>query len=597
MKSSESYGRGSMPRNNAKLRVGFYARVSSEQQAQQQTIASQISSVRERIQADGHTLSDELCFIDDGVSGAKLARPALEKLRDIAYTGGIEKLYVHSPDRLARRYAWQVLLVDELRSHGVEIVFLNHSLGASPEGDMLLQMQGMFAEYERAKILERSRRGKRHAARRGSVNVLSAAPYGYRYVTKQEGSGAAAYEVVEEQAAIVKQVFELVGRDRLSIGVVSRRLKEQGVLTATGKTWWDRATVWGMLKNTAYMGSAGFGKTRLGDRRPRPMMQRGHAKTPRRSGSTYDVPRDEWSLIDVPAIIDAALFETVQQQLDANRRQASERKRGARYLLQGLVNCACCGYAYCGKKVSRSSAKGRDQWAYYRCVGTDAYRFGGQRVCQNKQARTDKLDDAVWNDLCELLRNPGLLREEYQRRLGSSERASAGQTSLQKQVEQSRRSVSRLIDAYSDGVISREELDPRLRRARRQLEQRESALKQSQAEDVEREALRANLNCLESFSSQIITGLESADWHTRREILRTAIDHIEVAHENIRIFYRINFPLFLNRTGNSQSLPFCWRRDFAPAVERVPALCAGPVVRTGCETAHASPCLPHPLCG
>lgn len=570
MNSSESRGHGNPPRNNATMRVGFYARVSSEQQAQQQTIASQIAALRERIQTDGHTLSDELCFIDDGVSGAKLARPALEKLRDLAYAGGIEKLYVHSPDRLARRYAWQVLLVDELHSHGVELVFLNHTLGESPEEDMLLQMQGMFAEYERAKILERSRRGKRHAARRGSVNVLSAAPYGYRYVTKQEGGGEAAYEVIEEQAAVVRQIFEWVGRDRLSIGEVSRRLKERGVPTATGKTWWDRTSVWGMLKNTAYQGSAGFGKTRLGDRRLRPTPQRGHSKTPRRNGSTYDVPRDEWSFIDVPAIVDAELFETVQHQLDANRRRASERKRGARYLLQGLVKCACCGYAYYGKKVSRSSAKGRDQWAYYRCVGTDAYRFGGQRVCQNKQARTDKLDDAVWNDLCELLRNPGLLRAEYQRRLASSNQPSAGQASLRKQVEQSRRTVNRLIDAYSDGVISREEFDPRVRRARRQLEQRESALKQFQDADVEREALQANLNCLESFSSQLLTGLKSADWSTRREILRTAIDHVEVDRENIRIIYRINFPLFLNRKGNNKSLHFRWRRRLPLVVQRGP---------------------------
>ena len=177
---------------NASIRVAIYARVSSDQQAQQQTIASQVDALRERIAVDGLSLPDELCFVDDGVSGATLMRPALERLRDAAYAGGVQKLYIHSPDRLARRYAWQVLLVDELQSHGVEIVFLNHTMGTSPEEDLLLQMQGMFAEYERAKILERSRRGKRHAARRGSVNVLSGAPYGYRYVTKRDGNGTAA---------------------------------------------------------------------------------------------------------------------------------------------------------------------------------------------------------------------------------------------------------------------------------------------------------------------------------------------------------------------------------------------------------------------
>jgi len=146
---------------------------------------------------------DVLRFIDDGYSGSTLVRPALERLRDVAYAGGIDRLYVHSPDRLARKYAYQVLLVDELTHHGVEMVFRNHALGTSPEEDLLLQVQGMISEYERAKIMERSRRGKRHAARRGSVNVLSSAPYGYRYVSKQEGDGEAHYRMVFEEARIM----------------------------------------------------------------------------------------------------------------------------------------------------------------------------------------------------------------------------------------------------------------------------------------------------------------------------------------------------------------------------------------------------------
>jgi site-specific DNA recombinase len=165
--------------SSASIRVAIYARVSSDQQAQEQTIASQVAALRERVAQDGHALVDELCFLDDGVSGSTLMRPALERLRDVAYVSGFQKLYVHSPDRLARRYAYQVLLVDELKKHGVEVEFLNRAIGVSPEEDLLLQMQGMFAEYERAKIMERSRRGKRHAANRGRVGVLSGAPYGY----------------------------------------------------------------------------------------------------------------------------------------------------------------------------------------------------------------------------------------------------------------------------------------------------------------------------------------------------------------------------------------------------------------------------------
>src|SRR5689334_11973397 len=240
--------------------AAIYARVSSEQQAQQQTIASQVEALRQRVRDDGLTLPEELCFLDEGHSGTTLLRPALERLRDQAAAGAIDRLYVHSPDRLARKYAYQVLLLDELKRCGVEVVFLDRQIGRSPEEDLLLQVQGMVAEYERAKILERSRRGKLHAARRGSVNVLGGAPYGYRYVGRREGGGEASYQVVEDEARVVRQVFAWVGRDRCSIGEVCRRLKQQGPPSPKGKGHWDRASVWGLLKNPAYQGVAAFSK-------------------------------------------------------------------------------------------------------------------------------------------------------------------------------------------------------------------------------------------------------------------------------------------------------------------------------------------------
>jgi site-specific DNA recombinase len=147
------------------LRVALYARVSSDRQAKAATIDSQVVALTERICEDGHRLEEEFCFLDDGYSGSTLLRPGLEQLRDVAYVGAIDVLYVHSPDRLARKYAYQVLLIDELKKAGIQVVFLNHALGDSPEDELLLQVQGVVAEYERAKILERGRRGKRHAAR------------------------------------------------------------------------------------------------------------------------------------------------------------------------------------------------------------------------------------------------------------------------------------------------------------------------------------------------------------------------------------------------------------------------------------------------
>jgi predicted site-specific integrase-resolvase len=129
------------------LRSAVYARVSSEHQATAQTIASQSAAPRERVAADGLRLHDDLVFIDDGYSGASLVRPALERLRDAATAGEVERLYVQSPDRLARRYAYQVLLVDELQRAGVELVFLNRAVGQTPEDELLLQVQGIVAEW------------------------------------------------------------------------------------------------------------------------------------------------------------------------------------------------------------------------------------------------------------------------------------------------------------------------------------------------------------------------------------------------------------------------------------------------------------------
>jgi site-specific DNA recombinase len=191
-----------------------------------------------------------LRFVDDGYSGATLLRPALEQVRDVA-AGGLDRLYVHCPDRLARNYAHQAVLLEELTRAGVEIVFLNHAGGSSAEEHLLLQVQGVIAEYERAKFLERSRRGKRYAAQSGRVSVLGQAPYGYRYIRAAEGGGVARFEIVLEEARVVRQVFAWVGHERCTISEVCRRLQAAGVQTRTGKPVWDHKTIWDMLRNPA----------------------------------------------------------------------------------------------------------------------------------------------------------------------------------------------------------------------------------------------------------------------------------------------------------------------------------------------------------
>jgi len=556
--------------DNKTMRPAIYARVSSEQQAKANTIASQLAALKERVQTDGLSLDDELCFIDEGHSGSVLVRPALERLRDAAYAGGIDRLYVHSPDRLARKYAYQVLLVDELRRSGVEIVFLNHSLGATPEEDLLLQVQGMIAEYERAKILERSRRGKRHAARRGSVSVLSGAPYGYRYISKDEGGGEAHYQIIFEESRVAKQVFEWVGLDGLSIGEVCRRLQRQGIRTRTGKTYWDRTTVWGMLKNPAYKGFAGFGKTREGEHRPqlRPLRNRsGHG---RRNGSTYDTSPEEQEQIPVPATVSEELFAAVGEQLTENKKHSRQRKRGARYLLQGLVACKCCGYAYYGKPVSRASAKGKKHYAYYRCIGSDAYRFGGERICTNKQVRTDMLETAVWEDVCALLNHPERVAQEYQRRLNHQQTHQAGQThQLAEMIQKVKRGLTRLIDAYEDGLLSKIEFEPRVRVAKQRLTKLEAEAEAMKEHELQEQELRLVVGQFEEFAKHVLEGLQEPDWLTRREIIRALVKRIEIDRQHVRVIYKVGPSPFVLGPDRGR-LQDCWRRALT-AAEQHPA--------------------------
>jgi site-specific DNA recombinase len=543
--------------------VAVYARVSSKQQADEGTIDSQLAELRQRVEQDGFGLSEELTFVDEGYSGANLIRPGLERLRDVVALQGLDRLYVHSPDRLARKYAYQVLLVDEFQRAGVEVVFLNRELSQTPEDELLLQVQGIIAEYERAKILERSRRGKRHAAQTSQVSVLSGAPYGYRYVTKDEGGGQARYEVLPEEARVVRQIFEWIGLERFSIGEVCRRLQKAGIRTRTGKTTWDRSVVWGMLKNPAYKGMAAFGKTRAGPMAPRLRAQRGHPLQPRRAVSITPVPEEDWVFIPVPALVDEALFDAVQLQLEENRKWARQSKRGARYLLQGLLVCAHCQYAFYGKPVSRKSARGKVRnYAYYRCIGTDAYRFGGERICGNIQVRTDMLDQLVWHEVCALLEGPQRLEQEYERRLQAPGREDEDLAAIEARIVKVRRGVARLIDSYAEGFIEKQEFEPRIGRLRQRLADLQTQAQQITDEVARQAELRLVITRLEEFAAKVKDGLAEADWLTKRELIRTLVKRVEIGKEEVNVVFRVA-PDPFDLSPERGSLQHRWRGHLA----------------------------------
>ena len=241
--------------------AAIYARVSGERQRDDNTIASQTEALIAYAEDHGYSVAPDMIIEDDGYTGAVLERPGLERVRDLAAEGRIDTVLVHAPDRLSRRSAYQVLLIEELARQGVETVFLRAPSVKTPEDHLLVQFQGMIAEYERAQILERSRRGKLHRARRGEIAVLGGAPYGYRYHKKAPDSDAF-YEIVEPQASVVREAYRYYTCDHMSIGAITCRLNERAVSTSTGRSRWERSTVWAMLRNPAYKGKACFGKTR-----------------------------------------------------------------------------------------------------------------------------------------------------------------------------------------------------------------------------------------------------------------------------------------------------------------------------------------------
>ena len=550
------------------LRAAFYARVSSEQQATAHTIESQIAALSERAQVDGLSVPPERQFVDDGYSGATLIRPAMDRLRDLTSLGAVDRIYVHSPDRLARNYAYQVLLIDEWRRAGVEVVFLNRPLGQSPEDDLLLQVQGIVSEYERAQIMERSRRGKRHAALRGSLSVLSHAPYGYRYVTVRDGQGQARLDIIAEQADVVKDIFAWVGRERCTLGAVTRRLRAAGRVTVTGKRVWSRQTVWHILQNPVYKGTAGYGKTRMMPRTKKVRLRpsRGRPAEPRRSSSAVATDPKAWILLAAPAIIDPALFKSAQDQLRENRTRARPGLRGPAYLLQGLTCCGLCGYAFSGK-TTRQTRKDRalSEFRYYRCSGTDAYRFGGERVCGNTQIHAASLEDAVWECVCNLLTNPGSLEEISDNQRNAVPEAVDGLRVRRQKLQQG---LERLIDSLAEGVIDKDQFTARVNRTKARIAELETRIGSYAADEERLAQILAMRNRLVELSTHLGSPLKDADWCAKREIIRASVQRIEITPTEVAVVLR---PPVETRSSTSEPIVLklprpCRRPSAASAV-------------------------------
>ena len=519
--------------------AAIYARVSSDRQKENHTITSQVTALIQYAETHDYIVPAEWRFQDEGYSGATLLRPGLEAIRDLAAGGQLEAVLIYSPDRLSRKYAYQVLLVEELSRCGVEVVFLKSPSGETPEDQLLVQFQGMIAEYERAQIAERSRRGKRHRAQQGSINVLSGAPFGYRYVKKNENS-AAYYAVVESEAKVVRMVFDIYTQQNQSINMIARMLNQHQIPTRTGAARWERSTVWGMLRNPAYQGRACFGKTEIRPRQriTRPLRHRNGLAS--RNSANHERPCQDWIEIAVPALIGEEVFALAQEQLEKNKHH-SPRRTLEPTLLQGMLVCERCGYAL----YRTSTQTSRQKIYYYRCLGSDAYRHLKGALCDCRPIRQDYLDTVVWTEMLRLLEDPSLIQTELNRRLEAARNTDPLRRRVDNlQREQSRlaNKIERLVTAYQEDLLSLDELRRRISDLRKQQQAGQSELESLETAAANQTKYLRLIDGLADFRGRIRARADTLDVVERQKILRLLAKEILVGKDTITIRHSIPIP-------------------------------------------------------
>ncbi|HKR97963.1 MAG TPA: recombinase family protein [Candidatus Dormibacteraeota bacterium] len=517
------------------MRVAVYGRVSTGHRVEQQTIEQQIERLTAQVAthaAEGWMLEPAHVFRDDGYSGASLARPGLDRLRDAVKGREVDRVLVTAPDRLARNYVHQMVLLEEWTRAGCTTEFLERPMSDDPHDHLLLQIRGAVAEYERTLIAERMRRGRLAKLRAGTLLPWTRAPYAYR-LSPDRPRDPRGVTLDPAEAAIVAELFAMYREPGVSLMRLATRLDARGVPTPLGAPRWSCATVRGILRNPTYTGQVYAQR------------MRSRAPTHRRSAThpighpsctAVSQPAERWILVaQVPAVVSQTQFEEVQAKLAANHAFAARNNTAHRYLLRALVSCGCCGLACTGMT--------RGRYAYYLCSGKRQSTYSRHLTrCPSRRAPVGQLDELVWQDLCALLSEPEPLAMAVARAHGGAwlpqellarrEALRRGRAHLQQQIE-------RLTDAYLRAVIPLGEYE----RRRRELEQRVKALAEQEEQlrdDAARQHQVAELTAsLEAFRERVQQGLAQASFEQRRELVLLLIDRVVVTNADVEIRYAL----------------------------------------------------------
>jgi site-specific DNA recombinase len=515
-------------------RGAIYARVSTARQEQEQTIESQVAAVERAAAELSIDVPPDMRFIDDGFSGARLDRPGLDALRDAAADGLIDVALIYCPDRLARNYVHQQVIVEELNKRGVELHFVERPIGQRAEDRLLMQMQGVIAEYERAKITERTRRGKLHRVRSGQMLPFTIAPYGYAIVRSPEAPRGVL--VIDEiEAEHVRAMYRWVLEDGMSVWQVTKKLNALRV-PPRRKKFWVQASVYRILTNSVYAGTAYFGKRETIEPK-RPRKPGGYRKI--QKSSVRVRPQSQWIEVQTPAIVDEKIHLAVRAQFERNQWSA-RRNTQHEYLLRTLVVCGQCSHRM--GAIRQVSGNRRYEYFYYACMVRDRIMTGTEERCTSKRVPARTLDDIVWDAITSWIQSPEmLLRELDAWRVARTakkdhEREQARAQKLERQLALQ---VERLIDAYPRGAISIDELKVRRERLETELERVRLRIQGLAAHEIHKARLDQIGEDLREFASKLRVGLDDLDFPGRQRIVQLLVERVVVTGDKIAIEHAI----------------------------------------------------------
>lgn len=520
-------------------KVAIYARVSSQKQKEGETIDSQLSALRNFASEEGYYVPDEWVFEDNGESGATLQRSGLDGLRDLISVEPLSAVLVYSPDRLSRSYPQQLILLDEFKRQGTKAHFIKSPVEAStPEGVMFQHFQGIFAEYERALILDRSRRGRIYKAKEGNPSIIPSVPYGYR---KEKKGDNTTMIIIENEAEIVRSIFKMYVYDELALSEISAHLTEQNIKSPTGLSRWDLSTLRKMLKNTTYTGTSYYGKTESCEGIPDRIRHHKSKVFIKAKYARKMKAEEDWIPIGVPVIISESDFEQAQEQIQKNKILAS-RNTKTPTLLQGLVICGECGYPY--YKRSKTATR-----SYYHCRSRTRKHL---KNCSSRAVRQESLDDLVFKEVFDLLKNPILLEQELERRskeASNSEEINKKEQLLKKELSKIDNERDRLLDAFQAGVASLDDLSVRNKEIGDRREKIENELKGIQFLRLEAEKdfdIKDSLKLLIKRFDKVSGELPFAD---KKKLIRLLVDKVVVSADKITIFHCVSPRSIAQETG------------------------------------------------